>query len=232
MPSKRSRSESDNGVEDSTASAVDASEPCDGGEDNPSSATRVLDENPDLTRRNRRMFGALMGHLGVAKRHLESESTQTLLQRQQQISAVVKQRNEEESRRVRRVQMENLRREKLLRRETAANLKISAMKKTTAAWKDMTLPLANFLVTNVEAEGSRAVNLLWLPALHNKKTKALLEQRRIQVRQCDHVTHRKNDDGYLGGKHGPRTGREREHILRDSVTGCSTRTRGRRCHWQ
>ena len=83
---------------------------------------------------------------------------------------------------MRQVQMENLRREKLLRREAAAKVRINAMKKATRSWKEMALPLANFLVTNIASEGSRApVNLLWLPAVHSKKTKAMLEQRRIQV---------------------------------------------------
>lgn len=190
MPSKRPRSDSDNGVEHQPEQTLDSPDSVVGGEESAASATRVLEENPDLKKRNRRMFGALMGHLGGAKRHLESESTQTLLQRQQQISAVVTQRNEEESRRVRQVQMENLRREKLLRREAAAKLKINAMKKATELWKEMTLPLANFLVTNVNSEGPRApVNLLWLPAVHNKKTKAMLEQRRTQVRPCAVVCH-------------------------------------------
>lgn len=185
MPGKRSRSESNSEVENQEAQleapALD-NEGLSGmatkGDEN-SSILRAMEEITDLKKRNRRMFGALMGHLGVAKRHLESESTQTLLQKQQQISAIVKLRNEEESRRVKQIQLENARKERLLRREAVVNLKIRTMKKATAAWKEMTLPLANFLMTNVPP--GQGVNLAWLPAVHSKKTKAMLEQRRQQV---------------------------------------------------
>lgn len=54
--------------------------------------------NPDAVRRNRRMFGALMGHLGKAQQSLKTDSE--LLERQNAMKSTAMHRHVEESKRI------------------------------------------------------------------------------------------------------------------------------------
>lgn len=58
-------------------------------------ATRAVEKQPDAMRRNRRMFGALMGHLDTARRNLERDST---IKVQESVETNVVEKNREQIR--------------------------------------------------------------------------------------------------------------------------------------
>jgi hypothetical protein len=60
-------------------------------------AVRQVDIQPDNMKRNRRMFGALMGHLGVARKNLEKDSS---IKTQEAVESTVTQKNRSESERI------------------------------------------------------------------------------------------------------------------------------------
>jgi hypothetical protein len=65
------------------------------------SETPVVNEansKPEMVQRNKRLFGALMGHLGKAKRKLEEDSS--TIEKQVSLQMAVTQKNSEESKRL------------------------------------------------------------------------------------------------------------------------------------
>ena len=65
---------------------------------------------PDTVKRNKRMFGALMGHLDLARKKLEIDST--LIDRQKRLKELVTEKNQSESKKVAQMQRLNARIEK------------------------------------------------------------------------------------------------------------------------
>lgn len=61
-------------------------------------------KKPEAIQRNKRLFGALMGHLGVAKRKLEEDSTN--IEKQSAFQMAVLQKNDLENRRLQQLQRE------------------------------------------------------------------------------------------------------------------------------
>ena len=59
----------------------------------------AIENPPEVAQRNKRLFGALMGHLGSAKKILERDSTK--IDKQIQAKTLVTEKNQQESHRVR-----------------------------------------------------------------------------------------------------------------------------------
>ena len=71
-------------------------------------------------------------------------------------------------------------------------MRVAGIQRATAAWRKTLEPMANFLISpageeDFEYGSSRSTNtprvlkIAWLPAVHNSRTKALLEARRLKV---------------------------------------------------
>lgn len=78
----------------------------DGGEVEESSRQIVKDGSlkPEAVQRNKRMFGSLMGHLGIAKRKLEDDSSN--IEKRSALQMTVVQKNSMENRRLQGLQRE------------------------------------------------------------------------------------------------------------------------------
>jgi len=127
--------------------------------------------------RNKRLFGALMGHLSQAKQNLEKDST------------VIEKRMAVESKRVAKYEELNttlcqLEREMAdsqrlkqyrLDRLNTLQLKKNDMVGVLEAWRTQTAPLAHVLMTETEPK------LCWLPASHNTTTQNLLNVRTTEI---------------------------------------------------
>lgn len=133
------------------------------------------DEEPKVTKevvkaevaqRNKRMFGSLLGHLGLAKRKLEKDSE--LIGKQTAVNTAAIQKNQDELQRVNDLKLN----ESITTKLEAKRQKLEAL---TAAWKSKTEPLANFIFTQVEPR------IPWLPVQHTSATTALLEARKVEV---------------------------------------------------
>ena len=127
--------------------------------------------------RNKRLFGALMGHLSQAKQNLDKDST------------LIEKRNAVESKRVAKYEELNttlcqlekemadsqrLKKKRMDRLETL-QWKKNDMVGVLDAWRTQTAPLAHVLMTETEPK------LCWLPASHNTTTQNLLNVRTAQI---------------------------------------------------
>ncbi|CAM9341338.1 unnamed protein product [Chrysoparadoxa australica] len=129
-------------------------------------ATKVY-KDPATKRRNVRMFGALMGHLGKAKTRLQKDSD--LLQKQTKVvqSSMTKQQAEAS----RLVALEADKRDEILGEQKKTERAIR-----TAVWAAGQEPLKNFLFTT-----STPIKLAWLPQEHTDKTLDMLQQHSIAI---------------------------------------------------
>ena len=121
---------------------------------------------PDTLNRNKRMFGLMMGHLGMARQKLEADSN--LIKKQTEISVAVAERNAKEVQRV-----ELLKKQE--RRKQIYENKVNTIKSSFNLWKTHTESLVHFLFTDCEPK------LTWLPANHNKQSRDLLKNRNEEV---------------------------------------------------
>ena len=83
-------------------------------ENNFSAASRPHNQEayvkPEAVRRNKRMFGALMGHLSLAKQRLEKDSS--LIEKQDKLKVIATEKNQLEAKRLAHLQKINARKEK------------------------------------------------------------------------------------------------------------------------
>lgn len=132
----------------------------------PKAAKEVV--KTEVAQRNKRMFGSLLGHLGLAKRKLEKDSE--LIGKQTAVTSAVSQKNQDELQRVNDLKLN----ESITTRLDAKKQKLEDL---TAAWKAKTEPLANFIFTKTEPR------IPWLPVQHTPATTELLEARKLEVAQ-------------------------------------------------
>lgn len=138
---------------------------------------------------NKRMFGALMGHLDRAKKNLKEDST--IINKQVSRRQEVTQKNSVESQKAAKVhralsielkEKELTLRDKMLLKRYRTNLE-----NETANWKQRETALQSYFVTtNTEPQ------IAWLPKLHSNATKALLEERKKNVRES--ISRRESED--------------------------------------
>lgn len=135
---------------------------------------------PTVKKRNKRMFSALMGHLGKAKDRLAKDRTFFKKQDQVLLSAQKKQR--EESQRLRYMESKAARdefqqrlsaRDQLDRKAEAVRYQIKVL-----GWEAHHSRMQHFLSTSA---GPQKLSLCWLPKTHTKKTEALLALRPKQI---------------------------------------------------
>lgn len=134
---------------------------------------------PEAVKRNRRMFGALMGHLDLAKKKLEQDSNK--IDQQNRLKSIAMEKNQLEAKRVQQLQRINQRIEKdkelTARERERAEWQKSQSSDVLSVWKASTSPLAGYLMTSE----ANLPQLAWLPASHNDITLALLEDRKREV---------------------------------------------------
>ena len=127
--------------------------------------------------RNRRLFGALMGHLSQAKQNLAKDSTliekrlaveSKRVAKQEQLNTTLCQLEREM------IEAQRLKQTSQLRLDTLQTKK-SEMVGVIDTWRAQTAPLAHVLMTETEPK------LCWLPSTHNKTTQNLLNLRTAHV---------------------------------------------------
>lgn len=122
--------------------------------------------NPDLAVRNRRMFGSLMGHLGLAKQKLEKDSSKINKQLEYEKS-ILQKKNEEMLRNSYAKQKEA--------KENWYKNQIDGIQSNALRRKAYFESLESFLFTSSEPR------LSWLPAHISKTTTELLSRRHDEV---------------------------------------------------
>ncbi|KAF4680265.1 hypothetical protein FOZ60_013774 [Perkinsus olseni] len=132
-------------------------------------------------KRNRRMFGNLLGHLGSAKQRLEKDRKRDAAQRQEECAQRVeaklaRQRNN--LREIRRLEWEERRKqdrerlEQVLKEMEAKKIELLKIR-LQSHYKQMT----GFIRTNAQP------SVFYLPKHHNSESKELLEQTKQQIEQ-------------------------------------------------
>lgn len=128
---------------------------------------------------NKRMFGALMGHLGKAQQKLKADSDVIQKQTSRRQEATLK--NFDESHRVAKLQralsVEQKEKELNLRDTMLLKKLKSNLESKTKAWKTQEDALVNFLVTSTQPR------LAWLPKIHSEATKSSLSDRKNSVEE-------------------------------------------------
>jgi hypothetical protein len=123
-------------------------------------------KKPEILNRNKRMFGSLMGHLGIAKSNLEKENEKII--KQKELLDNMKKKNEEEfhkSQIKKQTDIISMKYEK----------KVNHVKESSASYSNYIQSLQHFLFTSTEPKIS------WLPNNHNKTTRELLIKRQEEV---------------------------------------------------
>lgn len=123
-------------------------------------------KKPEVLNRNKRMFGLLMGHLGMARQKLEADSS--LIKKQSDISTSVAEKNAKEAQR-----LEILKRKE--KQQQIYDSKVANIKHSFHDWKSHMETLVHFIYTDSEPK------LSWLPANHNKLSRELLKARNDEV---------------------------------------------------
>lgn len=144
-------------------------------------------EEEGVKKRNKRMFGALLGHLGTAQRLLKRDAAK--IQNQARVQETVEQKNKESSVKLRKLQQEltQAAKEKALsqRDEVLVEMRKTERALLSANWEKRQRELAPFIVTKAQPP------ICWLPKDHNAATKALLAEcvaaldRRIADRRAE-----------------------------------------------
>ena len=129
--------------------------------------------------RNKRLFGALMGHLSQAKQNLDKDST--LIEKRMAVESKRVAKQEELGTTLCQLEKEMMESQRL-KQSTQMRLDTLQLKKTEMvgvmdAWRAQTAPLAHVLMTETEPK------LCWLPSTHNKTTQNLLDLRTAHVQE-------------------------------------------------
>lgn len=125
-------------------------------------------KKPEILGRNKRMFGSLMGHLGLAKNTLEKDSQK--IHKQQQLLNDITKKHEEENHR-REIQRQKEKKKEVYDRNV---LEIQLLSNNHRKYLES---LQYFLFTQTEPK------IAWIPANHNKQSKELLLKRQEEVRK-------------------------------------------------
>ena len=126
----------------------------------------MTNQKPEILNRNKRIFGSLMGHLGLAKEKLEKESDRIYKQRELEQSAAKK-----NSEQLTKLEVTRLKEAK----KFFFDHQLSIIKQGSVIHKSYLESLQYFLCTSTEPK------LLWLPANHNKFSKEMLARRHDEV---------------------------------------------------
>jgi hypothetical protein len=126
-------------------------------------------KKPEILNRNKRMFGSLMGHLGIAKSNLEKENEKIIKQKEYLDS--MKKKNEEEFHKSQMKKQKDSISEKFEK-------KVNHIKESSAFYSNYIQSLQHFLFTSTEPK------IAWLPNNHNKTTRELLAKRQEEVGLC------------------------------------------------
>jgi hypothetical protein len=135
--------------------------------------------NPETAGRNRRLFGALMGHLGKARETLSRDSGKIELQSTQKNAAAEK--NMQESMRVREIhdEVRTKGKEKAALVEKLDTLKetVNDLPDLAETWKAHQVAMEGFLLTEAEPR------LFWMPTIKNNTNKQLFTARLMEVQR-------------------------------------------------
>lgn len=138
-----------------------------------------IHNQPDTLKRNKRIFGALMGHLGMAKKLLEEDSSKIGQQSTLQVAASKK--NSLESQRLLTIQRERehaeRQKESLIQERSHLKFRQNEIPLLTASWKVHMKSLEVFLMTKCSQR------LPWLPARFSESTKTLLVERKFEIKK-------------------------------------------------
>jgi hypothetical protein len=121
---------------------------------------------PEVVNRNKRLFGSLMDHLGLAKENLAKDSEKIRKQKEVEHSAAA--RNAAETQKI-----IDLRKRQL--KEKLVTAKINKITETSIRWRTQLTSFQGFILTETEPK------LPWLPARSNKITSELLQKRQDEV---------------------------------------------------
>jgi hypothetical protein len=121
---------------------------------------------PEILNRNKRMFGSLMGHLGLAKEKLEKESDR--INKQLEMFQTISKKSSDNFTKMEIAQKKDSKKQFFEK-------KISAIRTLSANYKNYLESLQYSLCTNTEPK------ILWLPANHNKLSRELLVKRQEEV---------------------------------------------------
>lgn len=121
---------------------------------------------PETLNRNKRMFGSLMGHLGLARQKLEQDTP--LLEKQSQKLHTVVQKHQQE---MARVQVDKKRKAD----QMLLDRKILGITRATNSWKDALQSTESTITTITEP------HLTWLPKQHSQATRALMEKHSQEI---------------------------------------------------
>eukprot|EP00607_Mallomonas_marina_P009751 CAMPEP_0182419708 /NCGR_PEP_ID=MMETSP1167-20130531/4099_1 /TAXON_ID=2988 /ORGANISM="Mallomonas Sp, Strain CCMP3275" /LENGTH=410 /DNA_ID=CAMNT_0024594771 /DNA_START=123 /DNA_END=1355 /DNA_ORIENTATION=- len=135
---------------------------------------------PEAVSRNRRMFGALMGHLDRAKRTIEKDD---VIDKQSKLTALAAEKNLLEAKRQAHQQKMKIIEEKDksldLRDQEHAQLRKKRLIQASEVSKIQMELQSNFLATSTTPEDTKYI--LWLPAQHNQTTTDMLVLRKLEV---------------------------------------------------
>uniref|UniRef100_A0A7S2R5E1 Pinin/SDK/MemA protein domain-containing protein n=1 Tax=Rhizochromulina marina TaxID=1034831 RepID=A0A7S2R5E1_9STRA len=145
-------------------------------------------EDEGVKKRNRRMFGALMGHLGTAQRLLKRDEKK--IQSKAKVHETVELKNKESSQKLRKLEREMSAAEKekaLTRRdEILVEMRKTERALMTADWEKRQRQLEPFIATKAQPA------IYWLPKDHNDATTALLAESKAAVERL--ITDRRAED--------------------------------------
>lgn len=126
-----------------------------------------IEIQPENRNRNKRMFGSLIGHLGLARKNLEKD---VIINKQNTVATSVLHKNSEESKR-----LSDLKHNAL--KNKLANEKKIELETLTKQWRNNLEQLKNFIFTETSPK------ICWLPAHHNETTNALLKRREEDINE-------------------------------------------------
>lgn len=168
-------------------------------------AAREVETRPDSVQRNKRMLGALMGHLNTARKNLEADST---IKVQESIESSVVQKNKEQSvvaaREVsEKVGMLNdlyqlfsielllfasIKQEASLRDELLAKQLKNDIAHATATWKKNMMETRNFCMTDTEPR------IAWIPGVVDDMTHRYVDMGKWSEKIDKLITEREESD--------------------------------------
>lgn len=144
-------------------------------------STQEAYKKPDTVQRNKRMLGALMGHLNKAKKNLERDATS--IGTQETLKANATEKNLAESKRVAELQRITSREERNkeldLRDQVTSKILLTDLAISAANWKKYIKTTENFIFT------ATTPRLAWLPAEINEELRSIVdfEKRKEEVAQ-------------------------------------------------